>query len=256
MRKIAFAVLVAAALNFGLDQSASAANYNWSGWYLGLNAGGNWGTSAATTTVQPSTFPAGFGSCPACRSDIAAIGNQKFDTSGFTGGVQGGYNWQSGNLLVGIELDYQYFRSAGSISTTGFAPSLPGLVTVNTSVSTDWLFTARPRLGAVANNWLFYGTGGLAVTKLKATWHYHDTLTTPAAENAAASATKTGWTIGGGIETALPGNWLLGGEYLYVKFGSISASEFLKPGGAFLDTFNNTADLKSSIVRARFSKKF
>ncbi len=34
--------------------------------------------------------------------------------------------------------------------------------TINQSVSTSWLFTARPRIGYVYNNWLFYGTGPTA----------------------------------------------------------------------------------------------
>jgi outer membrane immunogenic protein len=223
IHRFALATLAAFTLSVGVQSaSAAPATYNWTGWYIGLNGGGNWGTSQpSTTSAQAGWFVA----CPICLTDIASAGNHSFNTSGFTGGVQGGYNWQSGNLLVGIEVDFQYFHSAGSNSITvpdSFSGP-PETHTVKTSVSTDWLFTARPRLGMVANNWLFYGTGGLAVTKLKADWSYTDTAWL-SVESASASATKTGWTVGGGIEAALPGNWLIGGEYLYVKFGSVSAT--------------------------------
>ena len=275
MRRIALAFLAATTLSAGAAQSAFAASatYNWSGWYLGLNGGGNWGTShASTTAANGFYFPylSGFFFsflCPgitSCNDAVASAGNQRFNTSGFTGGFQGGYNWQSGNILVGIELDYQYFRSAGSKSVTVPFPSFPGLtMTVTTSMSTDWLFTARPRLGLVSSNWLFYGTGGLAVTRLKGTWSYTDNVFFPAAsESASASTTKVGWTVGGGVEVALPGNWLIGGEYLYVKFNKVSTTStnlVLGPptlGPDPTTVFSHSADLASNIVRARLSKKF
>jgi opacity protein-like surface antigen len=145
-----------------------------------------------------------------------ATAAQGLHTSGFTGGIQGGYNWQSGTLLAGFEVDFEYFRSAGSQNIVFPTPNGPGFTsTLNKSVSTDWLLTARPRVGVVSNNWLFYATGGLAVTQLKASWVYSDTAME--ASNASVSSTQLGWTVGGGIETALPGNWLLGAEYLYVS---------------------------------------
>jgi outer membrane immunogenic protein len=261
MRRISLAVmattaLTIAALGAGMQSaSAAPATYNWSGFYMGLNAGGNWGTSSPSTSLTGGSF---FGACPsAICSDFAAKNNQSINTSGFTGGIQGGYNWQSGNLLAGIELDFDYFRNN---STLFYAAGLQPNGGVTTNIKTDWLFTARPRLGMVANNWLFYGTGGLAVTRIKASWSYSDTLNAPCdCESASVSKTKAGWTVGGGIEAALPGGWIVGGEYLYVKFGSVSASGVLTipPFANFwTDVFNHTIDLNSNIVRARFSKKF
>jgi outer membrane immunogenic protein len=233
---------------------AAVAAYNWTGWYVGLNAGGNWGQS------QPSTAPAiagAFVGCPACVADVASAGGQSFNTSGFTGGIFGGYNYQFGNLLAGIEVDFQYFRSAGSNVVTANSAACPCNITIRSSMSTDWLFTARPRLGFVANNWLFYGTGGLAVTNLKANWSYADDFTSGAgSESASASSTKAGWAVGGGIETALPGNWLLGAEYLYVSFNNISAVSTNFAPATPGTVFSHSANLKSDIVRARLSMKF
>ena len=233
--------------------AAPAALYDWSSWYVGLNAGANWGTANTTTNLMPGgSF---FGACPGCLADFASKSNQSIGTSGFTGGVHGGYNWQSGNLLAGIELDFEYI---GNNSTSRYAVGLQTNGGVTTNIKTDWLLTARPRLGVVANNWLFYGTGGLAVSKMKGSWSYSDTVNAPCdCESASASTTKAGWTLGGGIETALPGGWSVGGEYLYVKFGNVSASGILTAGFTTqTDVFNHSLDLKSNIVRARFSKKF
>lgn len=247
---------------FAFASAASAAGpsapmtpYNWTGWYVGLNAGGNWGRSQTSTTVGPGAGGTSFGA-PAV-SGINSIGAPtNFDTDGFTGGIQGGYNYQIGQWLLGVEADFEYFRSAGSNSVTGVVvPGFPGIIA--TSVSTDWLFTVRPRLGVILNDWLVYGTGGLAVTELKATWNFVEVFASTA-ENASASVTKAGWTVGGGVETMLPGKWAIGAEYLYVQFDSASANSFAVNGvGVTLtNTFSHSTDLASSIVRFRLSKHF
>ena len=111
-----------------------------------------------------------------------------------------------GHWLLGVEADFEYLRSAGSNTVTGFVvPGLPA--TIATSLGTDWLFTLRPRLGLIFGSWLFYGTGGLAVTRLSANWSF---VSTGAAESASASATEPGWAAGGGVETMLPGKITLG----------------------------------------------
>ena len=237
-------------------KAMAPAAYNWSGWYVGLNAGGNWGRSQPSTTTE---LAGAFAGCPGCLDDIASAGGHRFNTGGFTGGVFGGYNYQFGNMVAGAELDFQYFRSAGSNAVTVASVTCPCNITINSSVSADWLFTARPRLGFVANNWLFYGTGGLAVTKLKANWSYADDFAGGAgsgSESASTSAVKAGWALGGGIETALPGNWIVGAEYLHVDLGSVSTASLNFFPAAPGTVFNHSANLKSEIVRARVSMKF
>jgi outer membrane immunogenic protein len=111
-----------------------------------------------------------------------------------------------------------------SVLTTSF--------TVNQSVKTDWLFTARPRLGWANNNWLWYATGGLAVTELKYGNTFTDTYS-PAFETGSISKTKVGWTVGGGGEFALSNNWTVRAEYLYVDFGGVSSAGNVSNSRAF-----------------------
>jgi outer membrane immunogenic protein len=230
---------------------AQVADPLWTGWYLGLNAGGSWGTSQTSTSTTAVAGP-GLTLSALSIGIINGIGAPtNIDTSSFTGGAQGGYNYQIGQWLVGIEADFEYFRNAGSNTTS----SATGAFVLNSSVSTDWLFTARPRLGFISNNWLFYGTGGLAVTRLSAAWNMGGTALI--SESASASATRAGWVVGGGVETKLPGKWLLGVEYLYVNFDSISATGFSNASGApVANPINHSADLNANIVRARLSKLF
>jgi outer membrane immunogenic protein len=262
-------ILSAAVAVFGFTTVASAADLpikapvapiaapSWTGWYIGLNAGGNWGRSETSTTVEDSTRPPAF-FIPDGVTAINTIGlPTNFNTNGFIGGFQGGYNYQMGQWLAGVEADFEYFRSAGSNSVTG--PLGTDSATITSSVRTNWLFTVRPRLGVVFNNWLFYGTGGLAVTNLRANWNFVvNSVANFVSESASASANRAGWTVGGGIETMLPGKWIIGAEYLYVNLGSVSAfsTNASAAGTPITNRFNHSADLTSNIVRVRLSKLF
>ena len=106
---------------------------NWTGFYVGVNAGGAWNTSNATTaTVFSPTGYFALTSVPA----IAIAGNQNINRSGFTGGLTAGYNWQASNWVVGIESDFNYFGVKGSTSATALYPCCaPTNFTVNSSVS-------------------------------------------------------------------------------------------------------------------------
>ncbi len=124
--------------------------------------------SGAREFFSPGCFPPLSG-CAVNTIDVQNAGAQTTHARGFTGGAQAGYNLQSGNIVYGIETDLQSFRADGSSSrTVNVVSGIAGKVTVGSSISTAWLFTLRPRAGVVVNNnWLFYVTGGLAVSELK-----------------------------------------------------------------------------------------
>jgi outer membrane immunogenic protein len=199
--------------------------HDWSGWYAGGNAGYGWGPWTDTTA---------FGGDPRGDSWIA--------------GVQGGYNWQFDHRVFGLEGDFQLtgHRAAGSavlegLGATVFSPS--GLPTTtqtadvfDTSWKLPWFGTFRARGGFTADNWLFYGTGGLAVGEVRAT-NTHQFVNTTAVINSSNGATITtnnftlvgstsesairaGWAIGAGIEHAFALHWTAKLEYLYVDLGT------------------------------------
>jgi outer membrane immunogenic protein len=139
--------------------------YSWRGPYVGANLGYQWGT----TTNNP-TSP-----------------------SGVAGGLQAGYNFQSGPLVFGAETDLQI-----SGAEDRFAPW---------KFSNPWFGTLRARGGYAMNNILFFGTVGLAYGTLRA----QNTLT-----GASQNSTDIGWTAGAGMEVGLTSNWTARTEYLYV----------------------------------------
>lgn len=137
--------------------------YSWMGPYLGANLGYQWGE----TTNNPT------------------------EPSGIAGGLQAGYNFQSGQFVFGGEADIQL---SGAEDT--FAPW---------KFSNPWFGTVRGRAGVAMNNILFYATGGLAYGNLRG-------------EVAGLSENRTalGWTVGLGMEVGLTQNWSAKVEYLYL----------------------------------------
>jgi outer membrane immunogenic protein len=231
--------------------------YNWSGFYVGGNAGGAWGYSEARTSTvfnQAGYF------IPTSPAAVTSAGDQDMTPTGFTGGGQAGYNWQFGSLVVGAEADIDYLGLKGSSSGGDIYPTLKSSFTVNSSISTDWLFTARPRIGWAINNWLIYVTGGLAVGDVKGKFNFTDT--TSAMESGSISSTKAGWTFGGGIEVGVQGPWTVRVEYLRVDLGSAStiSTNLSAPvaGGPSFPTnpFTHSVDLTASIVRAGLNYRF
>jgi outer membrane immunogenic protein len=126
---------------------------------------------------------------------------------------------------------------------------------VSQSFHTNWLFTARPRLGLAVDNWLIYATGGLAVVDL----HYDESLTDNSglvpnvSETAGFSKTKIGWTAGAGLEVALAGNWSAKAEYLHAEFGGETTTVINNAGEL---NVHSLSKLKVDLVRAGINYRF
>jgi outer membrane immunogenic protein len=153
---------------------------------------------------------------------------------GLTGGQVGGtvgYNRQFGNIVFGLEGDIDWSGLNGTNTTAG----CPG----GCSTSDTWLSTARGRIGYSFDRVMPYVTGGLAVGDIRAA--------TPGL--AGGSATNAGWTLGGGLEVALPGNWTAKAEYLRVDLGSFNCTGCsLVPG--------DNVSMQQNVVRAGVSYHF
>src|SRR5262249_17857436 len=151
-----------------------------------------------------------------------------------------------------------YLGLSGSEQKSAVYPCCaPTGFTVKSEVSTSYLLTLRPRYGWISNNWLWYVTGGLAVTDLEGKFNFTDTFAN-ATESASVSKMKTGWTLGFGAEYALQGPWSMKAEYLYAAFGEISttSNNLMAPGPFPASTFTHSVDLKVHILRAGMNYKF
>ena len=100
--------------------------YTWTGFYVGINGGGGWGSSQWDAV-------------------------NSFDVSGGLIGGTVGYNWQFGQVVVGAEGDIDWSGIKGT--TTVLCPG--GCETRN-----KWLATVRGRVGFAFDRFLPYFTGG------------------------------------------------------------------------------------------------
>ena len=255
-----------------LDSATAAARrdgFNWSGFYVGINGGAAWGDARArtsavctdTTPVPPDGLGAGV-DCPFAADQVAAvgpIGSGSLSDRGILGGVQAGVNVQKGSLVYGFEVDVQSFNLGASRSGTGQDPNNAGnQITIATSFDTDWLFTARSRLGWVASsNALIYVTGGVAATELAVNNSLSSSLAGAAHGAGGASGRVVGWTLGGGVEWALSSNWTLRGEYLFMDFGKVTANTPVRDDThGFSNNLATTVDLSAQIARVGLNYKF
>jgi len=260
LRTVALPVLFAAGPAMG--QGLPASPYNWTGFYLGVNAGANWARSDATTSASNTGAP-GFAGPYFFGTDVSiidGIGSGSMTGSGFTGGAQAGYNWQFNSMVVGLEADFGAFHVNASRTATGAVLGGSGATpTITSSVDADWLFTARGRLGWAFGNLLPYVTGGVAVTHLSATNSYSEVGggLGVATGTWSESKTKAGWVVGGGLEWAFTQQWSVRAEYLHVRFGSIDASGVVSISGVLYGSAISTStDLSANIARAGVSYKF
>jgi opacity protein-like surface antigen len=116
----------------------------------------------------------------------------------------------------------------------------------------NWLLTLRPRIGFVApNNWLFYASGGLAVTRLQAGFQFSDTLLND--EAGKVDKLVAGYAVGGGIEAPLTDRLSIKADYLHVQFANTAGIETGTEQFAVLppvQPFTHSTDLKADIFRA------
>lgn len=207
--------------------------YDWTGFYLGLNAGVAWNNSDVDFD-----------------SDIAGpfdglASNIEGDQTVFTGGVEAGYNWQMDSIVFGVEADFNYIGFDESENFDDGAGN-----TANFDFEADWFGTVRGRIGFAADNLLIYGTGGLAYGHAEIDGTVTDGVNTLSGDD---SSVNWGWTIGAGMQYAFNENWILGAEYLYVDLGH---PDFDLDCTGACGNFDNDVDVAFSVVRAKLDFRF
>jgi outer membrane immunogenic protein len=240
--RFAFATLAAAGLSVGLGQVASAADmpvkaargpivtaYNWSGIYIGGDAG--WQSSKidlsrvdppGTLTYSPrhSSFALG-----------AFVGAQK-QFGQFVLGIEGGYMSAFGDASLGA-------TPVPNIFTVG------GTGTAQAKLKDIWNIGGR--VGWAMDRWMPYLTGGYASGAFQ-----FNAQGVSASVTEQANATTGGYYIGVGIDWALTNNWILGAEYRHYGFSAKTAPGAFSTGGTENVRFGPSTDT----VLARVSYKF
>jgi outer membrane immunogenic protein len=163
---------------------------SWTGLYFGVHAGGVW------STVD--------------WADVSLTGERvDNDSAGFIGGGQVGYNFQSGNVVFGVE------AAVSGTTLDGSHRSVfdPAAIRFNTDINT--IVTATGRIGIVADRALFYVKGGWAGARVGISG-----TNTALPDSFSIDDWRNGWTVGGGVEMKVTRNVSLAVEYSYIDLGN------------------------------------
>jgi outer membrane immunogenic protein len=166
--------------------------FSWTGFYLGGELG--WMQSDPRYTAGALLLGTPF-----------AISSSS-SKNGLSYGGLAGYNYQMGNLVLGIEGDFEGW-TVGAIRYT--APTGDFL-----TAHSKWGASVRGRLGYAADRALFYVTGGAAFVS--------NETSIPLTGISFGDGTRTGWTMGAGFDYAFTNNWFTGVEYRYSQYESKS----------------------------------
>jgi outer membrane immunogenic protein len=192
--------------------------FTWTGFYVGVNAGYGFSTNDDDDVFVPGVGFVGSGN----------------DDGGFVGGAQVGYNYQIGQVVLGLEADIQYADIGGGNDNFFVDGGLLG----NNDDSDNYFGTVRARLGFAIDRALLFVTGGFA---------YGDV-----GGGRFGGGSEGGWTLGGGVEYAITNNITVKLEGLYVNLDSGGDDDFLFDTGVF----NNRDDQEFGVVRAGLNFKF
>lgn len=172
----------AAAADLMVDNAAieaAAPATTWAGAYVGGSAGYSAGTVNWELVPDPTT-------------------NGEYDISGWTLGGQIGYNWQTDNIVFGLEADLSLANISGDDDA------------VLASREVNWVASARGRVGFALDSVLLYGTAGIAVAE----------STGEVFEIFDETNTHVGWTVGVGAEAMVTDNVSIKAEYRYSDYGT------------------------------------
>jgi outer membrane immunogenic protein len=171
--------------------------YDWTGAYVGVFGGGGFGNhNVNNTNGQAVPF-----------ADFTA----NYTSQGGLAGGEAGYNWQSGNYLVGVEGDLFWSGIKGNDSSQFAAGAFPGVGAVDAD-SLRWGGTLRVRGGFTLDRWLMFFTGGYAFGSLQ------HTNTPPGGPVDQFNVQGNGLTAGAGFAYAITNNLSAKFEYRYYNF--------------------------------------
>jgi outer membrane immunogenic protein len=256
MRRLAISLLASSVSSFGFGELAFAvepppvygapiavaAPYNWTGFYIGTHFGGGWGRD--DWSEPNTTHASGFnGFCATMGLGCIELGSGRagsHTSTGPLGGLQAGYNYQIGYVLLGVEGEFSWSNFKGDHEND--TSSAGAVATFVTATQADHFFTNVKNLGSVAarlglvsgpqDRTLLYLKGGAAYANddysLLATGSGFGCVFTPAAacdafnssQTLGASATRWGYMAGIGLEYGLFDNWTAKVEYDYLGLGT------------------------------------
>jgi outer membrane immunogenic protein len=193
-----------------LPLTASAAPptpFNWTGFYVGASVG----------VISQGTVQTDLDGDPYLGGVVGSTHN--VNSVGPFLGINGGYNYQMGRLVLGIEADIALLSLEDTKFGTFLDNGVGGACSWGFQSRLSNLGTVRGRIGYAFDRTLIYATGGLAYGQVENNVTQLPPPNTPG-KSFHSIGTKTGWAAGGGIEYAFANKWTVRCEGLYVDLGT------------------------------------
>ncbi len=173
--------------------------YDWTGIYGGVNVGAGVLDDVVTNTTTTALLNAGT--------------QTKLSPFALVGGAQAGFNIEFAPFVIGAEGTFTW----SNISGTQVTPSLQPTISENSVSTPQWYATATGKAGFAANDFLFYAKGGAAWMGV----HYTQNIAAGGVQSAQTVVdTRTGFTVGGGVEWGLTESLSARLEYDFLDFGT------------------------------------
>ena len=235
------AVVLSAGASFAADmpivapEPAIAPEFDWTGAYVGLQAG--WARKEHDTTYVSTTAPPGPGPIDLVLGD--EFGRHH---DGINGGGQIGYLFQTGAFVFGVE---------GAVLAADFEDifhSDVGLADDEFRHRVDFIATVSGRIGFAWDRALFYAKGGWAGADFNI--DFNDGLDADFEDSDGDFI--SGFQVGGGIDYAITDNLVLGVEYTFMRFDDTDFSVIDSTG----ITHDFESDLEIQTINAKLSYRF
>ncbi len=188
----------------------------WEGFYVGPSLSGVYAPNQSATDAWFAPY-----------ADFSTTLPQSSSSSGYGGGVGvlGGFDRQIGSLVICAVADYDFLFGLKTTSSAEAALSLPEAgwygvpLGVQYSQQLQSMGTLRARIGtAIGNDWLIYGTGGLAYGSVKTS--VAGVLANGYEASGSRNGLAVGYVIGAGAQYAFAPDWSIGLEALYYNLGA------------------------------------
>ena len=233
----------------GGGESYGAPRVDWTGLYVGAHVGYGWGNWDVDLS----------GSSGAIHyNDHFVPSRGSLDSGdGWLGGLQAGYNYQTGSLVLGLEADVSW---TGMDASGRFTTVAPNFTTWDIDSELNVFGTVRTRLGFTTGSLLIYGTGGLAwgQTDTSQATNWFPPANPDVGGRTSGKTNHIGYAVGAGVEWMMSPNWTLKSEYLYVDLGkeNYALKGTTKPDNdvPYIETF--ATDLDFHTIRVGLNYKF
>lgn len=253
MGKISDALRVACGLICATAGSAAAADADWQGIYVGLALGGAYSSSGPNTSVLQTGYFDAVDSAqiePILRRDVGG-----WD---LTGAALFGYDRRiDKNLVLGVEADVtgMGFSETRRQGGTAYVTVPTSAFETETTVSTDFLISLRPKVGYATGDYLFYASAGPSLARIKTTLRFSDNHLGGHTVSDTATKTAFGMSTGVGLGYSLGDGWVARGDYVLTYFPDAidGTPEFSGDGNA---DFKRSGDFQSHNLRFALIKYF